>query len=181
MKLPINYDSNIGNIINPTLRSKKFFISDWDLNNPQFYNVPDCFTNTTSLPKMPPAIKQYYFVNEMEFYKKFFVKNQKLPEEIIRNISIFPNGTVAAYLILELLFEKGTLNSLLLSPIYFTYIDMLKKLHGNICYYQTLDDAGNLIFDIVKLEEQLISQKIGLLIITDPLSTPQKSRLHLHN
>ena len=49
MKLPINYDSNIGNIINPTLRSKKFFISDWDLNNPQFYNVPDCFTNTTSV------------------------------------------------------------------------------------------------------------------------------------
>ena len=169
MKIPVNYDSNIGNIINPTLRSQKFFISDWDLHNPQFYNIPSCFTNPTNLSEEIPAIKQYYFVNEMEIYKRYFAKNQKLPEEIAKNISIFPNGTVAAYLILELLFEKGTLNSLLLSPTYFTYIDMLKKLHGSIYYYQVLDDNGNLKFDIAELEQQLISQRIELLIITDPL------------
>lgn len=169
MKIPLNYDSNIGNIINPALRSKKFFISDWDLNNPKFYNIPSCFTNKTSLSEKTPAIEQYYFVNEMESYKNIFAKNQKLPAKIIKNISIFPNGTVAAYLILELLFEKRTLNSLLLSPTYFTYIDMIRKLNGSIYYYQTLDDSGNLMFDIAEFEQQLISHRIGLLVITEPL------------
>lgn len=91
MKIPVNYDSNIGNIINPTLRSQKFFISDWDLHNPQFYNIPSCFTNPTNLSEEIPAIKQYYFVNEMEIYKRYFAKNRNYQKKLLKLFNMLIN------------------------------------------------------------------------------------------
>lgn len=164
MKLPKNYTSQIGEIINPTKRNSSFFISDWDMRNPLFYDIPNCLTSDLNCKK----IKEYYFINEMSEYKDFFVSNQNLTEKSKDYFAIFPNGTTAASITLDSLIYSQNASILLISPIYFTYIDILQQKDTNILFYQALNDYGK-CFKIDEIYKIVCSSKIDIIILTDPL------------
>lgn len=170
MKLDNNYDSRIGKLF-PNQMDNYFFISDWDLHNPQFmYDVKSFYTMMSDNSNL--SINDYYFVNErlqdklwleemldlrsMEWYKSL-------------NFSIFPNGTSAASILLQTLNKKNNLRALLLSPTYFTYIDVLKDMNCDIHYHSLLSYEGNYIFNINDISEIVTDSQINIIILTYPL------------
>ena len=150
--------------------SETFFISGWD---------KDPATMNISIPVIADAAKSfkkkqntYYFMSENEENKKYFFDNIISKNRInidIKNISIAPNGTSGLFLgILSLKHEFNVSNIALVSPTYFTNINVIQMLGMNLFYYQA-NIFDNDIIDFGKLRKMIISNNIEALIVTDPL------------
>jgi aspartate/methionine/tyrosine aminotransferase len=150
--------------------SETFFISGWD---------KDPATMNISIPVIADAAKSfkkkqntYFFMSENEENKKYFFDNIISKNRInidIKNISIAPNGTSGLFLgILSLKHEFNVSNIALVSPTYFTNINVIQMLGLNLFYYQA-NIFDNDIIDFGKLRKMIISNNIEALIVTDPL------------
>lgn len=170
MKLDNKYNSRIGNLF-PNHMDNYFFISDWDLHNPQFmYDTKTFYTVMSHNGDL--SINDYYFVNECQQEKLWIEDMLDLRSKKWYNgfdFSIFPNGTSAASVLLQTLNKNNNLHALLLSPTYFTYIDMLKDMNCEIYYHSLISNEGIYIFNINDISKIVTDSRINIIILTYPL------------
>lgn len=171
MILDKNYDSKIGHFFKK-VPFNYFFISDWDLHNKDFMIDTMQFYETV-ISDSKYRITDYYFINERTNEKEILINtfNRKFETFEYRkgNITIFPNGTVAAASFLHILKKTKLKNALLLSPIYFTYIDILKEEDYNIYYFSAIDEEGKISIEFERLFELITTKNIDVLFINQPL------------
>lgn len=170
MKLPVNHNTNIDNlIIEYEKNSNNIFLSDW--------NKPPCipnFNQTISKKALKDTlenINKYFFIDEMENLKKWFC-GQIVSKEKINLMptyfAIAPNGTSCAMLSLQTLNMDEGLRPILLTPIYFSYINLLKSMGTDIEYYQIIKD-GHLYINYLELTDIIIKTNANILILNDPV------------
>lgn len=107
----------------------------------------------------------------MESLKEWFceqiVSNEKI--NLMSNyFAIAPNGTSGAMLSLQTLNMNEGLRPILLTPIYFSYINLLKLMGTDIEYYQIIKD-GHLYIDYLELTDIIIKTNANILILNDPV------------
>ena len=170
MKLPVNHNTHIDNlIIEYEKNSNNIFLSDW--------NKPSCIPNFSqaiskkALKDTLENINKYFFIDEMESLKEWFceqiVSNEKI--NLMSNyFAIAPNGTSGAMLSLQTLNMNEGLRPILLTPIYFSYINLLKLMGTDIEYYQIIKD-GHLYIDYLELTDIIIKTNANILILNDPV------------
>lgn len=173
MKINKEYDSRIGNLFPSTYMSMDyFFISDWNLNNKNFAINQDLFYKKI-LNEKKYSVNDYYFINEREQEKIWLEENLNLHTQKWykgKSLSIFPNGTSAADITLRYLNQKYKLRPLLLAPIYFTYIDILKNLGcEDIHYCSILSQEGKYELSIHNLFNYISEHQINSIIMTCPM------------
>jgi len=150
--------------------SETFFISGWDkdpavmnISIPIISEAANCFKSKQNT---------YYFMSEREENKRYFFDNILSTNHLnicINNISIAPNGTSGIFLgILSIKDRFKISNVLLISPTYFTNINVIQMLDMNLYYYHA-NIFGDDIIDSDKLKKMIINNNIELMIITDPL------------
>lgn len=164
MKLSSTYTSDISKLI--SLANKNtIFLSSWDkdkdilpfpISKIDEYNT--LFSN---------EINKYFFSDELKHLKEaIFIENIDFKRSHIlsNNFTFVSNGTTAALLcILTILKEKQFLRVLLLSPIYYIYVDILKILGADIFV-----ESGYCL-NYNKIDTEIKSHKINLVIINNPL------------
>lgn len=171
MKLDNNYDSKIGNLFPKNKPNDYFFISDWDLHNADF-SIDSAFFYSKLYAKANYSINDYFFINERFKEKSWLINNCDLTLEKQNNkidFSIFPNGTTAADTIIQILNKDNKMIPLLISPVYFTYIDILKDNNCMINYYPILSSQGQYKFNINDIIKLIVQEKINMIIITYPI------------
>jgi aspartate/methionine/tyrosine aminotransferase len=114
---------------------------------------------------------KYFFIDEMDKIKTWLYgafSEINIHNTHPNNFALSSNGTATIFLILHILNTQGKLNVILLSPIYFTYIKLLKNLSAKIEYMQIIHD-GELILNFNELEKIIKTNNTNLIIINDPL------------
>ena len=110
---------------------------------------------------------KYFFSDELFDLKKYILsENGEFLESHIAasNFTFVSNGTIAAWLsLLTIQKEIEQIKVLLLSPTYYIYVEMLRQLKADI-YYESACNA-----DFTKIYSTIISNKINLVIINNPL------------
>ncbi len=170
MKLPVNHNTNIDNlIIEYEKNSNNIFLSDWN-KQPCIPN----FNQTISKKALKDTlenINEYFFIDEMDNLKKWFcgqiVSNEKI-NLMSTYFAIAPNGTSCAMLSLQALNMDEGLRPILLTPIYFSYINLLKSMGTNIEYYQIIKD-GHLYINYLELTDIIVKTNANILILNDPV------------
>jgi aspartate/methionine/tyrosine aminotransferase len=164
MKIPNEHNTSIDNLL---LKEKTcVFLSDWNKAD----EIPslDRILIANAFTEAEKESDKYFFIDENDKLKAWF-------SEVDTNNTIHPNyftissnGTSTIFLVLHILNTKNKLNVILLSPIYFTYIKLLKNLSANVEYLQIIHD-GRLKFDSYELEKTINKYSTNLIIINDPL------------
>jgi aspartate/methionine/tyrosine aminotransferase len=161
--------TDIGDIEKYT-NPETFFISGWD-KDPATMNfftsiIPDavnCYKNKQN---------SYYFMSGNEELKEHFLDKIINPHHInisTNNISIAPNGTSGIFLCILLIKNVFKVsNVLLISPTYFTNINVIRMLDMKLYHYQ-IDIVGNEIINFNELKKKVSDNNIELIIITDPI------------
>lgn len=164
MRICSDYSSDISTLIglkgNDTL-----FISTWNKDE-EILPFPE--NKVTEYNKLHQyEVNQYFFSDEFINLKENIVsENIEFKKYRISssNFMFMSNGTLAAWLcILTILNEKKNLNVLLLSPIYYIYIEILKHLDAKIYVESAYDINYAKIASIIK------SKGINLVILNNPL------------
>jgi aspartate/methionine/tyrosine aminotransferase len=164
MKIPSVHNTSIDNLL---LKGKSsVFLSDW--NKPDEIPSLDRKLITNAFMKAEKESDKYFFIDENNELKTWF--SEVFTESNIHpnNFSISSNGTSTIFLILYILYIKSRLNVILLSPIYFTYINILKNISDTIEYLQIVS-YGKLDFNFDELENIINRNNSNLIIINDPL------------
>lgn len=169
MKLPLTHDTTIDPLIQK-INSKTCFLSDWNKENDCLNFCPEIIEHAVN-HDLPIYTNNYFFIDEMNDLKKWF--NCEVLESTTVNLSNFDfsitsNGTSSAYLLFNIFNKKKNLKVLLITPIYFTYIRVLKDLKVDIYYMEILKE-GKISINFKELKENIIKHKINLIIINDPL------------
>lgn len=170
MKLPTNHNTNIDKLLVEYEKNhNNIFLSDW--------NKPHCIPNfdqTISQKALKDSlenINEYFFIDEMENLKKWFCKQFISSEkiEVMPNyFAITSNGTSSAMLSLQTLNMTESIRPILLTPIYFSYINLLKSMGTDIEYYQIIKD-GNLNINYLELIDTITKTNSNILILNDPV------------
>lgn len=170
MKLLKKIDTSIDFIYEEQYKSKeKLFLSTWDIELNEIEKTPFLISK----------IEKGACINN-DYYKYFFWNDQGLKEHFqkyikkIHNISIEPkkftistNGSSAIYMSLSILRRKFQ-NVCIISPNYFTSINILNELKFNI-YYESIIERGEFHFNSKKFKKELFDNKIELVLITNPI------------
>jgi len=169
MRLPLTHDTTIDPLIQK-INSKTCFLSDWNKENDCLNFCPEIIENAVN-NDLPIYTNNYFFIDEMHDLKKWF--NCEVLESTTVNLSNFDfsitsNGTSSAYLLFNILNNKKNLKVLLITPIYFTYIRVLKDLKVDVYYMEILKE-GKISINFKELKENIVKHKINLIIINDPL------------
>lgn len=164
MKLSSDYSSDISSLLNMK-KNDSLFISTWDKDEEV---LPFPFTKIKEYNKLDcHQANKYFFSDEFLDLKNYILsENIEFKKNNIAssNFTFVSNGTIAAWLsILTILKEKKHIRALLLSPVYYIYIEILKQL--NIDIY--VESAYNTNFD--SINSTIVSQEINLVIINNPL------------
>lgn len=170
VKLPTHHNTNIDNLIMEYEKSSSnIFLSDW--------NKPPCIPNfdqTISKKALKDTLKninQYFFIDEMENLKKWFcrqiISSEKI-DVVPSYFAITSNGTSSAMLSLQALNMTEGIRSILLTPVYFSYINLLKLIGANIEYYQIIKN-GNLDINYLELIDIITKTNSNILILNDPV------------
>lgn len=164
MRINSNYTSDIS-ILLKSAGKETIFLSSWNkdsdlldfpLSKAKLYN---CLNKN--------EINKYFFSDEF-----FNLKCQIISDNIdfdknaisANNFTFVSNGTIAALLCLLTIFkEKRKIKALLLSPIYYIYINILKDLGGDIF----VQPGYNI--DLNKISNEINAEKINLVIVNNPL------------
>jgi aspartate/methionine/tyrosine aminotransferase len=164
MKISDNYSSDISEIINKT-NNNTLFISTWEKDEVRHnYSINE---TEQVLKESLNGRSNYYFSDECSYLKKTIVENHyELKESNIdyKNISLLSNGTMAGFLSIYTLFQQiQILKVLLITPMYFSYINILRDFNADIFYVSGLN------FDSKAINEIIIREKINLVIVNQPL------------
>ncbi len=164
MKLNSDYSSDISSLLNEQ-RKDTLFISTWDKDK-EILPFPSKKIAMYGKIESDQASK-YFFSDELFDLKKYILsENGEFLESHIAasNFTFVSNGTIAAWLsLLTIQKEIEQIKVLLLSPIYYIYVEMLRQLKADI-YYESACNA-----DFTKIYSTIISNKINLVIINNPL------------
>jgi aspartate/methionine/tyrosine aminotransferase len=152
------------------INSETIFLSGWD-KEPSIMNISPLVIATAANGYIN-KYNSYFFMSECDGIKKDFFSDILFPSSInlsADNIAIAPNGTSAIFLsILSIKNKFNISNVLLISPIYFSIINVIQMLNMNLYYYKVnIHDSD--IFNFDKLKSFIINKKIELVIVTDPL------------
>ena len=127
MKLNSNYSSDISSLLD-IKRNDSIFISTWNKDeeiNP-FPNAKIIEYNQLNSSQ----VSDYYFSDEFLDLKKYIISENdefKRNNISIQNFAFVSNGTIGAWLsILAIFKEKKCVKALLLSPIYYLYIETIE-------------------------------------------------------
>ena len=163
MKLNSDYSSDISSLLNEQ-RKDTLFISTWDKDE-EILPFPSKKIAMYGKIESDQASK-YFFSDELFDLKKYILsENGEFLESHIAasNFTFVSNGTIAAWLsLLTIQKEIEQIKVLLLSPIYYIYVEMLRQLKADI-YYESACNA-----DFTKIYSTIISNKINLVIINNP-------------
>ena len=162
MKLNSDYSSDISSLLNEQ-RKDTLFISTWDKDE-EILPFPSKKIAMYGKIESDQASK-YFFSDELFDLKKYILsENGEFLESHIAasNFTFVSNGTIAAWLsLLTIQKEIEQIKVLLLSPIYYIYVEMLRQLKADI-YYESACNA-----DFTKIYSTIISNKINLVIINN--------------
>lgn len=155
------YTSSIDTLLQKT-NADTIFLSNWSKDDDNISFSTDISTRFTidSLQ----IISDYLFSDEFGALKEKIISENTVLSTLgfdASQMAIVSNGTNAAFLCLYELFKKGIIHrSLLVSPIYYTYINVLKDI-GSIIYYE---QGENISYKALRKYNN-----IDLLIINFPL------------
>ncbi len=141
------------------------FLSDWD-SDYRNIQIPNLMYYT-----QPSNLQKYYFWTDEENYRiniqNFFSKNfsQLISKDCF---TIGSNGTSSIMLSLTALKESGKQRALVLTPTYFSTLNLLDKLDFDVVEYD-LTMRNNFSINVEKLENIIIQNKIDTIIITNPI------------
>ncbi len=168
MKIKENHDTTIGKFIE-YIDETTCFISTWEKENDTLSFNSNLVKNAVELYEDNRS--KYFFMDEMQELKTWYNKEVFIPQNIeisTHNFVFAPNGTTSAFVILQMLNQIKKIKAVLLSPIYFTYINVLRDMKADIEYMQVISN-GKLSIDYAKLEQIISEKKINLLILNDPI------------
>ena len=164
MKIGSNFSSDISMLMS-LINSDTIFLSTW---NKEEDILPFSTSRVFEYNKMfESQINHYFFSDELEKLKEnIIINNIEFEKNQIssQNFTFVSNGTTAALLsILTILKEQKSLRVLLLSPIYYIYIEILKILDVDIFALPANNINDEDILTNIKKE------KINLVILNNPL------------
>lgn len=170
MKLPNNHSTNIDNLIQRYENIENvFFLSDW--NKPSYLPEFNPYISETAMKEAFKNSSKYFFMDEIKELKQWFCDQISLTEHInitSSNFTVASNGTTSALLVLQTLNKHTRIKSILLTPIYFSYINLLKDMNIDIEYYPIVF-KGKLNIDYDVLINLIVQTDSNLLIINDPI------------
>ena len=142
------------------------FLSDWD-SDYSSVKIPHLMYNETDLSDL----QKYYFWTDEENYRSYI--QSFFSEHFSKSIStdcftIGSNGTSSIMLALTALKEAGKRCALILTPIYFSTLNLLDELDFDVIEFK-LTMKNNFDVDIEKLENTIVNAHVDTIIITNPL------------
>ncbi|MCL1997169.1 MAG: aminotransferase class I/II-fold pyridoxal phosphate-dependent enzyme [Turicibacter sp.] len=145
-----------------------YFISGWDKSEDEIEAPIGIVEKAIRLPEY----NRYFFMSTIPETKVKFCENLLLHEKIsvgVKHISIAPSGTSAMFLSILVIKDIYTIsNVLLISPTYYANIKTVQTLGMNLFYFQS-SLFEEYAIDLVKFEENILKNKIQLIILVDPL------------
>lgn len=168
MRLPIDYNTSIDELLNSTDRHT-IFLSTWDKdickNDIPFEMIKKSVSISIN------EINKYHYMDEMDEIKKYISNSIFHHDNLIisqNKMAIGTNGTASSYLVLRALSKRKPLRPLLFTPIYFSYIPSLKDFCNNIEFYQVFN-SNEIYIDLCKVEQIIKTNQINLLVLNDPV------------
>jgi aspartate/methionine/tyrosine aminotransferase len=167
MRIPSEYNTSIDNLL--LKKGSSVFLSDWN----KVDEVPglDRALIINAFNEAENEANKYFFIDENDKLKIWFSKvfsETNIHNVNPNNFTVSSNGTATIFLILHILNTQDKLSVILLSPIYFTYVKLLKNLSAKIEFIQIIRD-GELYLNYNELEKNIKTNKTNLIIINDPL------------
>ena len=142
------------------------FLSDWDSDYNSIH-MPNLALNSVQLSD----VQKYYFWTDEEGYRdtiQNFFSNQYSISLQKDSFTIGSNGTSGIMLTLSSLKEAGRHSALVVTPVYFSTLNLLDELDFNVVEYRLCaSDNFSLRIDII--ENYFVSDSVDTLIITNPL------------
>lgn len=141
------------------------FLSDWDSD----YNsvkMPALSFSSSELSK----IQKYYFWTDEEKYKEYVKAFLHMQHNYVindNNFTISSNGSASLMIALTALHESGKNNALVVTPVYFSVLNLLDELNYNVAQYN-LSMVDNFAINIKRLEDMIMQKHIDTLILTNP-------------
>lgn len=142
------------------------FLSDWDSDYNSIH-MPNLAFNNACLAD----VQKYYFWTDEEGYRdtiQSFFSNQFSQSILKECFTIGSNGTSSIMLTLTALKEMGKHRALIITPIYFSTLNLLDELDFDVVEYR-LSANNNFTIQMDVLEDFIIQQNVDTLIITNPL------------
>lgn len=170
MKLPNNHNTNIDDLIlKSEIIDNSFFLSDW--NKPSYLPEFNPYISATAMREAFKNSSKYFFMDELKELKQIFSNEIVLTENIdisFSNFTIASNGTTSALLVIQVLNKHTQIRPILLTPIYFSYINLLKDMNIDIEYFPIVF-KGKINIDYQALIKLIAQTNSNLLIINDPV------------
>lgn len=142
------------------------FLSDWDSDYSRI-KMPAI----QALKPSQPDLQKYYFWTDEEQYRTY-IKNyieQSFHVTLSQdNFAIGSNGTSCLMLALAALRESGKKHALIVTPIYFSTLNLLDELNYDVTIF-TLSSEDNFNVDTSTLKTVISKRSIDVLIITNPI------------
>ena len=149
--------------------NSSIFLSDWNKQD-ETYGI-DRALLSNALIKSEEDADKYFFIDETHEVKTW-LSNVFTDATTCKvntcNFALSSNGTATIFLILYNLCKNKKLRVLLFSPIYFTYVKLLKELSVSIDFLQIVNE-GKITLNYDELTEVINSKCINLIILNDPL------------
>ncbi len=142
------------------------FLSDWDADYNSIH-LPELNFSSTNLAD----VQKYYFWTDEENYRaniKSFFSDKFSHSLANEHFTIGSNGTSCLTLTLLALKESGKNHLLVLTPVYFSTLNLLDELDFEVTEYRLSSD-DNFNVQIDKLEKLFVKNSIDVLIFTNPL------------
>lgn len=165
------YDTSIKTILQEKNRylqetgASPVFLSDWDSD----YNsirMPSLNYHNICLSD----VQKYYFWTDEEGYRdtvQTFLYSQFSLSTCKDEFTIGSNGTSSIMLALTALKETGNHRALVLTPVYFSTLNMLDALNFDVVEIR-LSDKNNFKIDTEQIDKIIISESLDTLIVTNP-------------
>ena len=149
-----------------TTGNAPIFLSDWDSD----YNsvqMPTLKIDNSSLSAMQ---KYYFWTDEWNFresIQNFFTSqyNYSLSTD---KFAIGTNGTASIMLALTALKEAGKRCALIITPIYFSTLNLLDELEFEVVEFN-LSPKNDFVIDAQAIEQTIINNRVDVLIVTNPI------------
>ena len=141
------------------------FLSDWDSDYTSI-QMPTLKINSSL-----SALQKYYFWtdewNFRESIQVFFTRqyNYSLSTD---EFAIGTNGTASIMLALTALKEAGKRCALIVTPVYFSTLNLLDELEFNVVEFN-LSSKNDFVIDTQAIELAIIKNRVDVLIVTNPI------------
>lgn len=146
--------------------TRPIFLSDWDSDYNSIH-MPNLSLNSVQLSD----VQKYYFWTDEEGYRDTIqscFSNQYSVSIQKDSFTIGSNGTSSIMLTLASLKEAGRHCALVVTPVYFSTLNLLDELDFDVVEYR-LHSSDDFALCIETVEKFIITNSVDTLIITNPL------------